>query len=465
MHMRTEALEALRSIFGSRLLTEDIPRSYWSDETRIEVEPEAVVRPENTEELAELIEVAVEHKIPLVPRGSGTGLSGGAIPVPGCVVVDFLRMNDIIEVRPEDQQVLVEPGVIYEELNAELAKHGLFLPPNPASGEQCTIGGMVAENASGPRSFKYGPTRNWVLGIELVAPGPGRIWVGSKTKKHVSTYGLVSLLVGSEGTLGFFTKILLRLAPLPPGRVGVMLPFLDIRDAGKAVYVLSTSGLDISALELVDKMTMEAVNQVYDVGFPEEDAVVMLEIECWSKDDERRFDEMDIKLSEVNEAISRLNVLCGEPKVFFNADEMWRKRALAAEAIERLYGRILWNDVIVPPSKLPELVEAVKAIAAQYGLKMAVFGHAGDGHLHPCILLPKGEEPGPEVMAAEREVLKKTVELGGALSGEHGIGITRVGFLRLEVSEEVLRLSSELKKLFDPYGIMNPGKKIPLKLS
>ena len=463
--MRTEALEALRSIFGSRLLTEDIPRSYWSDETRIEVEPEAVVRPENAEELAELIEVAVEHKIPLVPRGSGTGLSGGAIPVPGCVVVDFSRMNDIIEVRPEDQQVLVEPGVIYEELNAELAKHGLFLPPNPASGEQCTIGGMVAENASGPRSFKYGPTRNWVLGIELVAPGPGRIWVGSKTKKHVSTYGLVSLLVGSEGTLGFFTKILLRLAPLPPGRVGVMLPFSDIRDAGKAVYVLSTSGLDISALELVDKMTMEAVNQVYDVGFPEEDAVVMLEIECWSKDDERRFDEMDIKLSEVNEAISRLNVLCGEPKVFFNADEMWRKRALAAEAIERLYGRILWNDVIVPPSKLPELVEAVKAIAAQYGLKMAVFGHAGDGHLHPCILLPKGEEPGPEVMAAEREVLKKTVELGGALSGEHGIGITRVGFLRLEVSEEVLRLSSELKKLFDPYGIMNPGKKIPLKLS
>ena len=463
--MRTEALEALRSIFGSRLLTEDIPRSYWSDETRIEVEPEAVVRPENAEELAELIEVAVEHKIPLVPRGSGTGLSGGAIPVPGCVVVDFLRMNDIIEVRPEDQQVLVEPGVIYEELNAELAKHGLFLPPNPASGEQCTIGGMVAENASGPRSFKYGPTRNWVLGIELVAPGPGRIWVGSKTKKHVSTYGLVSLLVGSEGTLGFFTKILLRLAPLPPGRVGVMLPFLDIRDAGKAVYALSTSGLDISALELVDKMTMEAVNQVYDVGFPEEDAVVMLEIECWSKDDERRFDEMDIKLSEVNEAISRLNVLCGEPKVFFNADEMWRKRALAAEAIERLYGRILWNDVIVPPSKLPELVEAVKAIAAQYGLKMAVFGHAGDGHLHPCILLPRGEEPGPEVMAAEREVLKKTVELGGALSGEHGIGITRVGFLRLEVSEEVLRLSSELKRLFDPYGIMNPGKKIPLKLS
>ena len=461
--MKAEALETLRSIFGSRLLVEEIPRSYWSDETHIEVEPEAVVRPENAEELVKLIEVAVEHKIPLVPRGSGTGLSGGAVPVPGCVIVDFSRMNKIIEIRPEDQQVLVEPGVIYEELNAEMAKHGLFLPPNPASGEQCTIGGMVAENASGPRSFKYGPIRNWVLGLEVIAPGPGRIWVGSRTKKHVSTYGLASLLVGSEGTLGFFTKILLRLAPLPPGRVGLMLPFSNIRDAGKAVYTLSTSGLDISALELVDRTTMEAVNQVYKVGFPEEDAVIMLEVECWSKDEERRFDEMEIKLSELNEAISRLSISCGEPKVFFDADEMWKKRALAADAIEHLYGRILWNDVIVPPSKLPELVEAVNVIAARYELKMAVFGHAGDGHLHPCILLPKDEKPGPEVMAAEREVLKKAIELGGALSGEHGIGMTRVGFLGLEVSEDVLRLSYEVKRVFDPYGIMNPGKKIPLR--
>ena len=461
--MKAEALEALKSIFGSRLLLEDIPKSYWSDETRIEVEPEAVVRPESADEVVRLVEVAVEHRIPLVPRGSGTGLSGGAVPVPGCVVVDFSRMKRIIEVRPEDQQVLVEPGVIYDELNAEMAKHGLFLPPNPASGEQCTIGGMVAENASGPRSFKYGPTRNWVLGLEVVAPGTGRIWVGSRTRKHVSTYGLVGLLVGSEGTLGLFTKVLLRLAPLPPARIGVMLPFPDVRDAGKAVYILSTSGLDISALELVDRTTMEAVNQVYKVGFPEEDAVVMLEIECWSKNEERRFDEMEVKLSELNEAISGLGILCGEPKVFFDADEMWKKRALAADAIEHLYGRILWNDVIVPPSRLPELVEAVSAIAARYGLKMAVFGHAGDGHLHPCILLPKGESPGPEVLAAEKEVLKKAVELGGALSGEHGIGITRVGFLGLEVSEEVLKLSYGLKRLFDPHGIMNPEKKIPLR--
>jgi len=420
-----------------------------------------VVRPKDASEVEELVRLAVRYGVPLVARGSGTGLSGGCVPVPGCVVVDFTAMNRILEVRPEDHQVLVEPGVIYAELNAKLAEHGLFLPPNPASGDQCTVGGMVAENASGPRSYKYGPVRDWVIGLEVVTPAVGRIWVGSRTRKHVSTYGLVSLFVGSEGTLGLFTKILFKLAPAPPGRLGVILPFGDVRDASRAVYALFKAGLDISALELVDRLTMEAVNKFYKVGFPEEEAVVMLEMECWSRDEDRRFNEMELKLAELEATISALGLRCGEPSVFFNADEMWAKRALAAEALERLYGHMLMNDVIVPPSKLPELVEGIKAVAERYGLPIAIFGHAGDGHLHPTILIPREDLFKPEVRAAEREIVKLAVELGGALSGEHGIGITRVGLLGLEVSDEVLGLCLKLKQVLDPHGIMNPGKKVP----
>ena len=463
MKTRTEFLRELEDIFGSRLLVEDIPKSYWSDETKIEAPPSAVVRPKDASEVEELVKLAVEFQVPVVARGSGTGLSGGAVPVPGCVVVDFTAMNRVLEVRPEDHQVLVEPGVIYDELNAQLAEHGLFLPPNPASGDQCTIGGMVAENASGPRSYKYGPTRDWVIGLEVITPALGRIWVGSRTRKHVSTYGLTSLFVGSEGTLGLFTKVLFKLAPAPPARLGVILPFSDIRDAGRAVYALFKAGLDISALELVDRLTMEAVNKFYKVGFPEEDAVVMLEVECWSKDEDRRFSEMELKLAELEATISALGISCGEPSVFFNADEMWSKRALAAEALEKVHGCMLMGDVIVPPSRLPELVERIRDLAERYGLPIAIFGHAGDGHLHPTILVAKEDLFRPDVREAEREIVKLAVQLGGALSGEHGIGMTRIGLLELEVSQQVVRLCQELKAVLDPYGIMNPGKKVPIK--
>ena len=457
-----EVLRELESIFGSRLIHEEIPKTYWSDETYIEVEPGVVVRPRDTDEVVRLVEVAVRYRVPVVPRGSGTSLSGGAVPLEDCIVVDFSSMNKVIEVRPEDAQALVEPGVIYDELNAELAKHGLFLPPNPASGDQCTLGGMVAENSAGPRSFKYGPTRNWVLGLEVVTPALGRIWVGSRTRKHVSTYGLASFLVGSEGTLGLFTKILLRLAPLPPARVGVLIPFDDIYEAGRAVYALCMAGLDISALELVDRATMEAVNKVFNVGFPEEEAIVMTELECWSKDEDRRFREVEVKLGELNDAIARARVRCKEPQVFLNADEMWTKRALAGDALEKLYGKILWNDVVVPPSRLPELVEGIKAIQERSGIPMAIFGHAGDGNLHPCLLVSKEEIFKPEVREVEESIVKLALELGGAITGEHGIGITRTKFLELEVEPSVIELSRRLKQVFDPYGIMNPGKKVPL---
>ena len=453
--MKPNAIEELRKIFGSRLLTEeDVLKPYMEDESYLKARPSAVVIPEKVEEIEQLVKIAIKYGIPLTARGSGTSLSGGAVPVEGGVVVDFRRMSKILEISPDDMQVLVEPGVIYDELNAQLAKYNLFLPPNPSTGDQCTIGGMVAENAAGPRSFKYGTTRNWVLGLEVVTSALGRIWVGSRTKKWVSGYDLVRLFVGSEGTLGLITKVLLRLAPKPERRMGIIAPFNSIEEAGKAIVTLARSGIDISALEIIDATTMSAVNKVHNVGFPEAEAAILIEVEGSSEED------IQLKLEKLASLLDKFEVKEPGPLVFFNADEMWSKRKLAGESLEKLYGGRVDEDVIVPISKLPKLIREIKEIAKRNNIQIAVFGHAGDGHLHPCILIDKSRAYTPEIEGIKKEIFKAAVKLGGALSGEHGIGLAKKAYLPLEFEEKTLQAFRKIKMALDPYNIMNPGKKI-----
>lgn len=449
-----KALSRLREIFGSRIITdEDSLKPYMEDESYLKAKPIAAIMPQNTLEVERIVKIAVKYKIPLTARGAGTSLSGGAVPVENGIVIDFKRMNRILKVYPEDMQVLVEPGTVYDELNAYLAKYNLFLPPNPSTGDQCTIGGMVAENAAGPRSFKYGTMRNWVLGLEVITSSIGKIWIGSRTRKWVSGYDLVRLFVGSEGTLGLITKILLKLAPLPEKRIGIIIPFNDIEEAGRAIVSLAKSRVNISALEIIDEITIDAINKVHKAGFPLTKAAILIEVEGST-------DKIDLELEKIAEIIRKFKVEKPGPQVFFNANEMWSKRKLAGESLETIYGGRVDEDVVVPISKLPSLIKEIKQISEKHEVKIAIFGHAGDGHLHPCILVEKRMAWKPEIEKVKEEIFKAAVKLEGSLSGEHGIGLAKKPYLYLEHSEKTLRAFKIIKEALDPYNIMNPGKKI-----
>ena len=453
----SDALKELSAIFGSRLITEeDLMQPYMEDHSYLRAKPDAVVIPETIEEVEETVKIAVKYKIPITARGGGTCLSGGAVPVEGGLVIDFRRINRIIEIYPDDMQVLVETGIIYDNLNAQLAKYRLFFPPNPSTGDQCTIGGMIAENAAGPRSFKYGTTKNWVLGLEVVTSVMGRIWIGSRTRKWVSGYNLVSLFIGSEGTLGLITKALLKLAPLPEKRMGIIVPFNDIKEAGKTIVTLVRSGIDISALELVDDITLKAINKVHNANLPENKAAILIEVEGSSEE------EVTFKLERISKILNKYEIAPPGPLVFFNANDMWSKRRLAGESLEQIYGGRVDEDVVVPISMLPKLIEEIKRISKKHNIEIAVFGHAGDGHLHPCILIEKEKAWTPEVEKIMEEIFKAATKLGGALTGEHGIGLSKKPYLSLEFKEENIKLFQLIKKTLDPHNIMNPGKKIPI---
>lgn len=449
-----EAMSKLKEIFGSRLIIEEeMLEPYMEDESYLREKPLAAIIPENVEELEETVKIAIKYRIPLTARGAGTSLSGGPVPVKNGIVIDFRRMNKILKIYPDDMQVLVEPGIIYDDLNAQLAKYNLFLPPNPSTGDQCTIGGMVAENAAGPRSFKYGTMRNWVLGLEVITSALGKIWIGSRTKKWVSGYDLVRLFIGSEGTLGLITKVLLELAPIPERRIGIIILFNDIEEAGKAIVRLTRSEIDISALEIIDKITMEAVNKVHNAGFPISEAAILIEVEGTSE-------EVDLELEKIAKITEEFKVKEPGPLVFFDANEMWNKRKLAGESLETIYGGRVDEDVVVPISNLPSLIKEIKRIVQQHKIQIAVFGHAGDGHLHPCILVEKSRALEPEIEKVKEKIFKAAVKLEGSLSGEHGIGLAKKPYLHLEHSKETLEAFKLIKRALDPYNIMNPDKKI-----
>ncbi|MCR6668591.1 MAG: FAD-binding oxidoreductase [archaeon YNP-WB-040] len=448
-------LSKLRSIFGDRIIIdEEILKQYEEDQSYIKGKPSLAVIPETSEEVEKLVEVAKEFRIPLIPRGGGTSLSGGSVPIFGGIIVDFRRMNRILEFDLNNLQVLVEPGVIYDNLNDFLSKYNLFLPPNPATGDQCTIGGMLAENSAGPRSYKYGTIKNWVLGLEVITSSVGKVWIGSRTKKWVSAYNLVSLIVGSEGTLGIITKALLRVAPKPQYRIGVSISSNNLENAGEIIVALTKLNIDISAIELMDDITIAAINKAYNASLPESDAIILLEIEAFSSND------MDNKLEALASYLKNLGIPDENVHVYYNADEMWRKRKLAGESLEKVYGGRIDEDIIVPVSLLPKTIMEIKSLSSKFNVNIAVFGHAGDGHLHPSILVPKEKSLTPETEKIKENIFKIAVKNNGALSGEHGIGIAKKQYLPLEIDANTLKLLSIIKQTLDPYNIMNPGKKI-----
>jgi len=423
------------------------------------VKPDAVALPETAEQIAELVSLANRHKFPVIPRGAGTGLSGGSRPINGGLVLSTQRMNRILAIDIENLQAIVQPGVVTEELQRLVEAEGLFYPPDPQSKATCTIGGNLAENAGGPRAVKYGVTRQNVLALQAVLPQGQLVRIGARTLKSVVGYDMLSLLIGSEGTLGIITEATLRLLPLPPARATLLAVFDRIEVAAEAVAKTFHAGVVPSAIEFMDNASIRSVEEFEPSGLPvDAQAVLVLEV-----------DGQPVQVKESAEKVRQVMQAQGARQVKLAANEaeaeaLWEARRSLGPAVARIAPLKVNEDIVVPLTSLPEAVSKIHAIAEKYRIKSASFGHAGDGNLHVNFLAnPDDKEEVARVDQAVAELFKLAVSLNGSISGEHGIGTTKQEFLSLELSPEVIEVMKAIKRAMDPLGILNPGKIFPVR--
>lgn len=451
----------LRGIVGAPyvLVDEEALNQYAHDETEnLHFLPAMVAKPRTADEIGQIMRYCNEHRIPVTPRGGGTGLSGGALPHLGGVLISMERLNSIIEIDERNLQVTVEPGVITEVLQNAVKEKGLFYPPDPSSRGSCFIGGNIAENSGGPKAVKYGVVKDYVLNLELVLPTGDIIWTGANVLKNSTGYNLTQLVVGSEGTLGIVTKIVLKLLPYPKYDLLMLVPFASLEKAGEAVSAIFRAGFTPSALELVEIDALKIVSRMVDsTAVPvTDDIAAHLIIEVDGND-------MDVLMKDM-EAIAELLLQydCGE--VFFADDaqqkaELWKLRRRVAEAV-KLDGYTIEEDTVVPRAELPALIRGVKALGQQYHFKAVCYGHAGDGNLHIRI---KKEGSiyslnNPEVVPGLRALFNLVKELGGTISGEHGIGLIQKEYMDIVFTDAQIALMRGIKKTFDPNNILNSGK-------
>ena len=425
---------------------------YSFDATKYTSLPDAVVKPRTTDEISRLVSLCFGESVPVTPRGAGTGLSGGSVPAKGGVVLSTERMAAPAVIQKEDLYAIVEPGVTTESLQLQVESRGLFYPPDPASRSACTVGGNVAECAGGLRGLKYGTTKNYVLGLELVTPEGKVIRSGARTVKSVAGYDVTRLMVGSEGTLGIITSVFLRLLPLPPARRFFWCRFENVASASDAVTDLIDAGSLPSGLEIMDDMTVKAVEAYLGDGLGGK--VLLL----------GEFDGTKAVCDEdASKAIGILKDRYGrdvETDTEGGAHEdLWEARRSVLPALTRYAPTVILEDVTVPRSNLSEMVERIRKIEGRYGLRIAVFGHAGDGNLHPSFLTDrKNRDEMKRVRAAVSEMMRACIDLGGTISGEHGIGIDKMPYVKMELGEAGCEIMGRIKNSLDPKGIMNPGK-------
>lgn len=417
--------------------------------------PDLVVRPGSTTEVATVLRLANEHRVPVTPRGLGSGKSGGAIPIRGGLVLSTARLDAIERVDPEDMVAEVGAGCVLGRLWEAVEGAGLFYPPDPNSFEMCSIGGNVACNAGGPRALKYGVTRNYVLGLEVVLPTGQILEVGKQTLKHVTGYDLTGLIVGSEGTLGVVTKAILRLLPKPAAVQTALVAFADVHQAARVVTGLLAEGHQPRTLELLDHHALDAVRRKTPEAFPR-DAGALIIVETDGPDEERAFADL-ARLAEAALARGALDVQVAASEA--DRRRIWAPRNVLSESLKATAERKISEDIVVPRSRIPAMIEAAQRIADASGVRVATYGHAGDGNLHVNVLFARDQEA-----AAARAVLgvmEAAVALGGTLSGEHGVGLTKRDFLPLEHPPAKIALQRSLKRLLDPADILNPGKVLP----
>lgn len=412
--------------------------------------PDIVIWPRSTLEVAKILSYAAKKRIPVTPWGAGSSLSGNPVPLHGGIVLDMRRMDKIIAVNDRDLQVTVQPGVNYDRLNLFLSKYGLFFPPDPGSSVICTIGGMVANNASGMRAVHYGVTRDFVLKLEVVLPSGEIIKVGSNAVKSSSGYDLVGLFVGSEGTLGVFTEVTLRLSSLPSHPITLVAHFDSARDAAKVVSEIMKGGLQPAALEFLDRQTVEAINKFEKLNLAETDGVLLVEFQGENS----------------KSAISKAVEICRLHHVstIWSAEDdktrerLWRGRKGAYSALVQTGASHLISDVAVPVSRFAELVEFTRNVSREMGVRVACMGHAGDGNLHAMIFGDRSNrEEWSKVCRVHEEIVTIALAMNGVSSAEHGIGSEKKKFMLREHGAS-LKLMRDIKQLVDPYGIMNPGK-------
>lgn len=453
--MKPQIIRELKESLGpERVLDSPVDRvPYAYDATWAETTPELVVLPQSTEEVATVLYIADRERIPVVPRGAASGLSGGAVPVKGSICLSLTRMNRILAINPNELTAVVQPGVVNMDLQQAAAKAGLFFPPDPASWYMATLGGNVAENAGGPRCLKYGVTKDYVLGLKVVLAGGRVMRTGGRTIKNVAGYDLTSLMIGSEGTLGVVTEITVKLLPKPAARTTVMGVFNQIGQACDAVNRVITSGVLPLTTEIMDGDCIEAVQRQKDYGLPDDvDAVLLIDVEGWP---EAIAHEQEVVARACRDAGARTVHLAANEA---EAEQLWAGRRAISAALSNL-GDKLGEDIAVPRSRIPEMVQRIRAIGQKYGLRTPIFGHIGDGNLHPYLICDRtNAEMMARVRQAAAEIFAAAIELGGALTGEHGIGLAKRDFLAAGLDPVAREQMLAIKRLFDPHNILNPGK-------
>jgi glycolate oxidase len=457
-----EILSQLKQIVGAEFVFTDKEKltQYGKDETEdLLFIPEVVVKPNTPQQISDILILANVHLIPVTPRAAGTGLSGGALPVMGGIILSVERFNKILEIDERNLQATVEPGVINEVFQNAVAQKGLFYPPDPASKGSCFMGGNVAENSGGPKCVKYGVTKDYILNLEVVLPTGEIIYTGANTLKNSTGYHLTQLMVGSEGTLGIVTKIIVKLIPLPKHNLLMLVPFRNTEEACMAVSEIFRAGYTPSALEFMERDALDWVSGYMQSSVVklEDDIQAHLLIEV----DGNNLDVLMQDMEAISEVVAKFNIgeiLFAESQA--QKDELWKLRRKINEAVKAT-AISKEQDTVVQRAELPQLIKGIKEIGKRYNFRSVCYGHAGDGNLHTRIIkdnMPDEQWNGEHIKKAIAEIFLLCKKLGGTISGEHGIGLVQKEYMHIMFSEKEIELQKQIKKVFDPNLILNPSK-------
>ncbi|OEU71282.1 MAG: glycolate oxidase subunit GlcD [Desulfuromonadales bacterium C00003093] len=457
--LNTEFIAKLREIVGKEHVETDKADliCYSYDATQRKFLPDVVVHPGTPQEISRIMQLVNEHKIPVFPRGAGSGFTGGSLPTKGGIVLVMTRLDRILEIDEENLVATVEPGVVTEQFQQAVEKVGLFYPPDPASLKFSTLGGNVAECAGGPRCVKYGVTKDYILGLEVVTPTGDIIKTGGPTMKGVVGYDLTKLMCGSEGTLAVITKIIIKLLPLPEAKKTMLVLFDSIDGAAQAVSAIIRGKIIPTTLEFMDGRTIDCVRQATDLQVPDDaQAVLIIEV-----DGDREF--LAKQVGKISEIIKPLGVV--ETRVAETPEEseaLWQIRRSVSASLRKVNPDKFNEDICVPRSKVPEMIRKIDVIADRYDVPIVNFGHAGDGNIHVNVMIDS-KIPGEQEKAdkAIKEVFREALALGGTMSGEHGVGIMKAPFISMELTKTAIDYMKTIKKALDPNNILNPGKIFP----